>query len=83
MAKKEAQNYARDHILIPTHSKLTVQQKKELLDEYNIDLTNIPKIKISDPGILHLNVKEGDVIKIERKSPTVGQAVYYRGVIND
>jgi len=41
----------------------------------------LPKIFSTDPAIRHLNVKKGDVIKITRKSPTAGETIYYRVVI--
>jgi DNA-directed RNA polymerase subunit H len=69
------------HILIPEHAKLSVEEKKALLQKYNITPTDLPKIHMTDPAIQHLKVKEGDIIKITRKSPTAGRAVFYRAVI--
>ncbi|MBU0471231.1 MAG: DNA-directed RNA polymerase subunit H [Nanoarchaeota archaeon] len=71
------------HVLIPEHTKLGDKEVKELMDKYNVDIKELPKIFISDPAIQHLNVKERDVIKIVRKSPTAGTTIFYRGVIND
>lgn len=70
------------HTLVPDHSKLTEAEKKKLFEHYNISLTELPKIAKDDPAIEHLNVKEGDVIKIIRKSPTAGETVFYRGIVN-
>ena len=42
----------------------------------------LPKIIIADAAIQHLKPSIGDIIKIERKSPTRGTSVYYRVVIN-
>lgn len=72
----------RKHILVPKHIKLTEEEKKKLLGEYSLSLMELPKISMRDPAIAHLNVKEGDVIKIIRESPTSGEAVFYRGVVN-
>lgn len=72
----------RKHILVPKHVKLTEEEKKKLLGEYNLSLMELPKISVRDPAIAHLNVKEGDVIRIIRVSPTSGEAVFYRGVVN-
>ena len=72
----------RKHLLVPEHSKLNEKEKKELLEKYHITLKELPKIKKNDPSIDNLNAKEGDVIKIIRKSPTAGEAIFYRGVIN-
>ena len=66
------------HFLIPQHVKLSDKEKEELLSRLNATAKELPKIDHSDPAIQHLDVKAGDVIKILRKSPTAGDAVYYR-----
>ncbi len=71
-----------EHALVPEHSKLNDKEKKDLLEKYHISLKELPKISKKDPAIANLNVKEGDVIKITRKSQTAGEAIFYRGVIN-
>jgi len=71
------------HELIPEHTKLSDKEAKALLKKYNITLKEIPKILISDPAIAHLSVKEGDIIKIKRKSRTAGSIIYYRGVVKE
>lgn len=72
----------RKHILVPEHLKLNEKEKKELLEKYCVSLKELPKIKKNDPSIEHLDVKEGDMIKIIRKSPTAGESIFYRGVID-
>ena len=72
----------RKHVLVPKHTKLTEAEKKKLFENYNISLTQLPKISKDDPVIAHLNVDNGDVIRIDRESPTAGESVFYRGVIN-
>ena len=69
------------HELVPEHTKLSEKEKKELLERYHISAAELPKILARDPAIAHLDAKPGDVIKIVRKSPTAGQATYYRAVI--
>jgi DNA-directed RNA polymerase subunit H len=36
---------------------------------------------MSDKGLEDLDVRPGDIIKIARRSPTAGQSVYYRYVV--
>ena len=36
---------------------------------------------ISDKALEDLDVRPGDIIKITRKSPTAGESVYYRYVV--
>lgn len=70
------------HVLIPKHTKLSDKEKEDLFKTYNITIRELPKIFKDDPAIAHLDVKENDIIKIERQSSTAGTAVFYRGVIN-
>jgi DNA-directed RNA polymerase subunit H len=78
MAKFKVEN----HSLVPKHSKLSEKETKALLERYNITLSQLPKILNKDPSIKNLNVKSRDVIKIVRKSPTAGESIFYRCVVN-
>ncbi|HIO32036.1 MAG TPA: DNA-directed RNA polymerase subunit H, partial [Candidatus Nitrosopelagicus sp.] len=44
-------------------------------------LTELPLIFVTDPAIVGLGVKPGDMIKITRKSATAGESLYYRYVV--
>jgi len=70
------------HVLVPKHSKLSEEEVKKLLERYNVSLKQLPKILKTDPALQNLDAKPGDVIKIERQSPTVGKVNYYRVVTN-
>lgn len=70
------------HVLIPKHSKVSEKEKKDLFSKYHITQKELPKINKSDPAIAHLDVDVDDIIKVNRKSATAGEAVYYRGVID-
>ena len=69
------------HTLVPKHSKLNEKDKKELLEKYKVSTKDLPKIRKKDPAIQHLGVKVGDVVKVTRKSPVAGEAVFYRSVV--
>lgn len=71
-----------EHKLIPKHTKLSEEETQKLLEQYNISLKQLPKILKSDPAIKDLNAKPGDVIKIDRESPTMGKTSFYRVVLN-
>jgi len=71
------------HFLVPKHSKLSEKEKKELFEKYGISMKEIPKISHKDAGIKELNVKQGDIIVVERNSPTAGNIRFYRGVVNE
>ncbi len=70
------------HSLIPKHVKLSEKEKETLLKKYNVTVSQLPKILKSDSAIQNLGVKPGDIIKVIRKSPTSGEAFFYRGVVN-
>jgi DNA-directed RNA polymerase subunit H len=72
-----------EHILVPVHTKLSEKEASELLKFHNITIKELPKIYVDDPAIRHLEVKENDIIKIVRHSPTSGKSVFYRGVIDE
>jgi DNA-directed RNA polymerase subunit H len=72
-----------EHELIPEHSKLSEKDAKDLLKKYSLTIREIPKILLTDPAIAHLDVKEGDIIKIKRNSRTAGETVFFRGVIKE
>ena len=71
------------HTLVPEHVKLSDKERQELLDKYHVTLRELPKIKKDDPAIRHLELKEGDLVQIQRVSPTAGSSVFYRGVIDE
>ncbi len=71
------------HELVPPHYKLSEEEKKEFIKKYGVKLSDLPKIRINDPAIQHLDPKPGDIIKIVRRSPTAGETVYYRVVIEE
>ncbi len=73
---------ARKHILIPKHAKLSDKEKSTLLDRYEVTVGDLPSIKADDTALVEMAVEEGDVIKVERDSPTAGKTVFYRGVTN-
>jgi DNA-directed RNA polymerase subunit H len=68
---------------VPVHVKLSEKEAQELLSMHKITIKELPKIFIDDPAIRHLGVKENDIIKIIRNSPTAGKSVFYRGVIDE
>ncbi len=68
------------HELVPEHTILEESVLEEVLDEYNIGRTDLPKIKRTDPALPD-DAEAGDVIKIVRDSRTTDQAIVYRLVV--
>jgi len=69
------------HQFVPKHTVLNDAEKEEVLKKYGISLRQLPRILSTDPAVVKLSCKIGDVIKIERKSQTAGETVYYRVVV--
>jgi DNA-directed RNA polymerase subunit H len=69
------------HELVPKHILLNEDEAKQVLDRYRIKPYQLPYIKLSDPAARALKAKPGDIIKIIRRSPTAGEAIAYRYVI--
>jgi DNA-directed RNA polymerase subunit H len=69
------------HTLVPEHTLLDDPDVvDEVLAEYNVEKTNLPKIKRNDPALPD-DAEPGDVVRIERDSRTTDRAVVYRLVV--
>jgi DNA-directed RNA polymerase subunit H len=70
-----------NHGYQPRHEILPKKDAEEILKKYNTKPSQLPYIMISDKALEDLDVRPGDIIKITRKSPTAGESVYYRYVV--
>ena len=70
------------HDLVPKHTILSEEEAQRVLDAFQITPAQLPKIYITDPVIKIIGAKVGDIIKIERKSPTTEVSYAYRVVTN-
>jgi DNA-directed RNA polymerase subunit H len=68
------------HDLVPEHTVVSEDDLAAVLDEYDIERTDLPKIKRTDPALPD-DAEVGDVIEVVRDSRTTDQAVVYRLVI--
>lgn len=66
------------HELVPEHEVMDEDAVETLLDEYDIERDQLPKIDRNDAAVKPLDAEVGDVIKITRDSPTAGTTTYYR-----
>jgi DNA-directed RNA polymerase subunit H len=72
-----------ENYLVPRHSLLPQEEIDGLLKKYDIDIAQLPKILMADPCAKAIGAKPGDVIVIERESPTAGLSVYFRLVVEE
>lgn len=71
---------------MPEHYLLKDDEAEKILSALKLTKDQLPKIKLTDPCVMTLDkicgpVKEGQIVKIVRKSPTSGVFVCYRLVI--
>ncbi|PSP88755.1 DNA-directed RNA polymerase subunit H [Halobacteriales archaeon QS_4_66_20] len=69
-----------NHELVPDHNVLDDPEIEDVMQEYNIRKTDLPKIKRTDPA-LPSAAEVGDVVEIVRDSRTTDRAVVYRLVV--
>ncbi len=70
-----------DHFLVPKHEIVPKERVDEILKTFGTDVDRLPRILITDPAIEEIKAKREDIIKITRKSPTAGKAIYFRIVV--
>lgn len=80
MVKKQIQ--IENHVLLFKHEKLNDKASEELLKKYNISSSQLPKIYKKDPALKGMDVKAGDIIEVERESPTVNRVKFYRVIVD-
>lgn len=66
------------HIYVPKHILLNKEEELELLEKYNTTKGKLPKLSKLDPIAKYYGMKNDQICKIIRKSPEVGEYVYYR-----
>ena len=70
-----------EHELVPKHELLTPEEKMKILTEYRVQPYQLPRIRVADPAAKAIGARPGDIVRIIRKSPTAGEYVSYRYVV--
>ncbi|NIR86318.1 DNA-directed RNA polymerase subunit H [Candidatus Bathyarchaeota archaeon] len=70
-----------EHELVPKHELLQLEERQKVLAEYRVQPYQLPRITTSDPAAKVIGAKPGDIVRIIRKSPTAGEYVSYRYVV--
>ncbi len=72
------------HVFVPKHVIATETEVKELLARIEKPIEALPFIIESDPALVPLNAKVGDVVRIERNSPVTKKIEqFYRLVVEE
>ncbi|NVM43470.1 MAG: DNA-directed RNA polymerase subunit H [Candidatus Lokiarchaeota archaeon] len=67
------------HELVPKHYLLTKEESQNLLEKYQINISDLPQMDEKDPVSIAIGAKEGDIVKIVRESHTTVKNIdYYR-----
>jgi len=71
-----------EHYLVPKHEILSPEEKKAVLEKYRVAPYKLPLMRTSDPIAKVIGAIPGDLVKITRDSPTAGEYVSYRYVVD-
>lgn len=70
------------HEMVPAHVIAEEAEIELVLEHYGIKKTHLPRIQSRDPAARVLGARPGQVIRVERASPTAGLSYYYRLVVD-
>ncbi len=69
------------HKLVPKQEILTEEERTELLSKFRVQPYQLPQISSVDPTVKAIGARPGDVLRVIRKSPTAGEHVAFRYVV--
>tara|TARA_Y100000996_G_C22450835_1_gene613778 strand:+ start:473 stop:1039 length:567 start_codon:yes stop_codon:yes gene_type:complete len=68
-----------EHHMVPKHTILSEEGKQKIIEKYYItDDSKFPEISRFDPAATCMGVRPGELVEIERPSPTAITSLYYR-----
>ena len=67
--------------LVPKHEIVPKREAEELLERLHIKAHQLPYLRADDPAAMQIGAKPWDVVRVTRRSPTAGEVVVYRYVI--
>ena len=79
--KEEIEINIFDSYLVPKQEIISEEEKKKFLEEYNVTIKQLPRIRSTDPVVKLLNAKKGDILRVKRNDPAIGEYYYHRVVV--
>lgn len=70
-----------EHRSVPHHTILNRRDREAVLAAFKVKPTQLPSIHLEDPACKYLGAHPGDIFKITRIRPNVGESFAYRHVI--
>ena len=70
-----------DHEFVSKHKLLTNEEKEQFLKDNKVHPFQLPRINASDPSIIAVGGKPGDIVRVIRNSKTAGEFIAFRYVI--
>lgn len=68
-----------NHVLVPPHRIISVEEEKDVMKRYNItEKTQLPDISRFDPVAQVIGIRPGQICEIKRPSKTAIFSLYYR-----
>lgn len=70
-----------DHDFVSKHELLNPEEKTMFLEESKILAYQLPRINSTDPAIIAVGGKPGDIVRVIRNSKTAGKYVSFRYIV--
>ncbi|GLJ09602.1 hypothetical protein SUGI_0112580 [Cryptomeria japonica] len=68
----------KEHVLVPEHQILTVEEKNALLKQYSVQENQLPRMLETDPLARYYGLKRGKILKLIYNGNLTGHYVTYR-----
>jgi DNA-directed RNA polymerases I, II, and III subunit RPABC1 len=66
------------HQMVPRHTRLSRAERDAVLQKYAATTRHMPKILLTDPMARYLGLRQGDMVRIDRKMGNQGELPMYR-----
>jgi DNA-directed RNA polymerase subunit H len=70
-----------EHDFVSKHELLTPEEKQKFLDDRKVISYQLPRINATDPAIIAVGGRPGDIVRVIRRSQTAGKYFTYRYIV--